>query len=972
MIMNNPRPVKLRQTPYSSRHPNDSQPSGSLHGIGIRLGTVSSRITYLQSLGQPSASSTSPYKRAPRASTEHDISKLRAWGGKRINCQVRTPTTSTHSNDSYQALELFEKHAYLSPAPIQSNHFPKKGIPSLHSLPSGVVLRNQSSPVSPKYPPRLDSGIPEHIFTDTSTPMTVNGTRSDHRNRDEYNHRPLTHTTSGEARTLDLKAITVELDNNWLQRVDNKICDGATSPVPSSQIPLNPTIRPSSARKTYTKSILQPRSNEISQPPTRELISREPPSEVLRLNPRKLKRALSGIENASYISTPPFSLSGALLDGGGGPRFARRARTEHDFVIRHHHHRRQHLAHHRSHYSSDECDGMSGCVSVHGFDFRSSLIDERISRSQSLDSNSQYRRQSYQSPIHSRPPSHHRHLRAAHHSRGHTTESSTSLFSSSSSSSINQSLDDALQAIECSGYPRTGHARHNSPMTNPGIVGVCQHCLHDCTCEACQSTHHNVRCCTHESHQPFVHHHTIGGRRVRRHGRSNRSNVSSSIPNTLRSEVGRLSYHYPDRQPRNSPQSPSGRQSRIDEWNKRQTTPSICIPSRNDYLSPSRRTSRRTSLCRGTLPEVINEVEAEDDCFREISDRCSTRPISRLQQNALVDIYAKDQRPKSANVTSRGIRPDYHSRRLRRRPVRDVVRFVERNGRLPRSHSGMSRSWCDSKLGEENTVDDCMLEADGTVKEHQLGDIVCLASVPGEVENRPFYGSRKYSRLGSRHNSYCSSVSIHNHPQYSPYVSRCGTPYGSRHSPCHDSRRLYNLSRSSTSASSSSSSSNYLSPILPTHCGSRHYSPRLRTPRGYPGRESYLDNSDNYSEHIHAGECRHSREYSCGQIRSQHTIKHRSPRESCGYESPFERRRRLNRSRRCSDLRDEVQNRRHRNSEHDCVWKRRFLKSNTPICGSGGMEDDLQAVTVILRFENREDVVINTDLKKGETADLDV
>jgi hypothetical protein len=63
--------------------------------------------------------------------------------------------------------------------------------------------------------------------------------------------------------------------------------------------------------------------------------------------------------------------------------------------------------------------------------------------------------------------------------------------------------------VECHGYPRTGHARHSSPISS-GVVGKCQHCLNDCQCEACQNTHHSVRCCVHEEHHPFAHlHHTL-------------------------------------------------------------------------------------------------------------------------------------------------------------------------------------------------------------------------------------------------------------------------------------------------------------------------------------------------------------------------------------------------------------------------------------------------------------------------------
>lgn len=63
--------------------------------------------------------------------------------------------------------------------------------------------------------------------------------------------------------------------------------------------------------------------------------------------------------------------------------------------------------------------------------------------------------------------------------------------------------------VECRGYPRTGHTRHDVSAVDAGIVGECQHCLDDCSCASCQNTDHSVRCCTHPDHQAMVHiHHT--------------------------------------------------------------------------------------------------------------------------------------------------------------------------------------------------------------------------------------------------------------------------------------------------------------------------------------------------------------------------------------------------------------------------------------------------------------------------------
>lgn len=63
--------------------------------------------------------------------------------------------------------------------------------------------------------------------------------------------------------------------------------------------------------------------------------------------------------------------------------------------------------------------------------------------------------------------------------------------------------------VECRGYPRTGHHRHDVSVAEAGTVGECQHCLDDCSCAACQKADHSVRCCTHPAHQALVHiHHT--------------------------------------------------------------------------------------------------------------------------------------------------------------------------------------------------------------------------------------------------------------------------------------------------------------------------------------------------------------------------------------------------------------------------------------------------------------------------------
>lgn len=72
----------------------------------------------------------------------------------------------------------------------------------------------------------------------------------------------------------------------------------------------------------------------------------------------------------------------------------------------------------------------------------------------------------------------------------------------------------SLQPVECRGYPRTGHSC-NSGTSSIWSTGVCQHCLDDCQCEACQDTDHIFRCCTHQDHNSMVHQHYQSSRKAK-------------------------------------------------------------------------------------------------------------------------------------------------------------------------------------------------------------------------------------------------------------------------------------------------------------------------------------------------------------------------------------------------------------------------------------------------------------------------
>ena len=136
--------------------------------------------------------------------------------------------------------------------------------------------------------------------------------------------------------------------------------------------------------------------------------------------------------------------------------------------------------------------------------------------------------------------------------------------------------------VECRGYPRTGHARHGSPTTS-GVVGECQHCLDDCQCAACQSTHHNVRCCVHEDHHAVIHHH-----HTPRKG-------STEEPNPL--ELSLSPTRSPDQTAAPPPQSPARTPSTVipSSAHSRTSTPLISRDSPSP-IAPLQLNSRKATL----------------------------------------------------------------------------------------------------------------------------------------------------------------------------------------------------------------------------------------------------------------------------------------------------------------------------------------------------------------------------------------
>jgi hypothetical protein len=66
--------------------------------------------------------------------------------------------------------------------------------------------------------------------------------------------------------------------------------------------------------------------------------------------------------------------------------------------------------------------------------------------------------------------------------------------------------------VECKGYPRVGHTRHDNDPFRVSMFSRCQSCLNGSPCSACQNANHGVRCSIHQGHRGIVHrHHTLQG-----------------------------------------------------------------------------------------------------------------------------------------------------------------------------------------------------------------------------------------------------------------------------------------------------------------------------------------------------------------------------------------------------------------------------------------------------------------------------
>ncbi|KAG9248090.1 hypothetical protein BJ878DRAFT_489832 [Calycina marina] len=537
----------------------------------------------------------------------------------------------------------------------------------------------------------------------------------------------------------------------------------------------------------------------------------------------------------------------------------------------------------------------------------------------------------------------------------------------------------------------------------------------------------------------MLHHHTIGISN-RRGGSNNspepcpdsgcRSRVRSeglSFPEQTLGEEGRHSSHTTGHSC-DDHRSHDDREFHVAQWKGGSHSPSIGIPSRHDCRSPYRhedRLERSISRRPADHDKVLDDHGSDDREINGEVDELQKLNVLSEVEDELVKLY-KRVRPKAPGMNLNrdeevhlenlyeGVRPisPYRPERVKsrsnpgrvksrsnrkkgRKRVKDVVRFVEQNGRLPRSQSGMSDLRNVFECGEHNLID-AEVAPDTKIRTHMLGDLECVAAIPGQVE-RPF--------RGAKHNAKANSE------QQEENLAQKGQ-------------------ESSSSSSAECSSTEDESPVLPTHCGSKHYSPRARMPAGYTpapgsqhhhapeisqprdqshqkssghsradrncsGCDSGYDRIDHQTDPQHGTPTQHHHGYQDGGYRhgldevdrhlgEQKIAYSRASRSSehyngddktARYDTYSRRERQSGHHQHDEDSRYYAEGRhsvhQQQTDNHECVWKRRFMKAKAPSTSSA-TEDDLQGITVILKFGNREDVVVNTDLRRGETVNFDV
>jgi hypothetical protein len=167
--------------------------------------------------------------------------------------------------------------------------------------------------------------------------------------------------------------------------------------------------------------------------------------------------------------------------------------TQEDFHHTPHHHRKHHRAVNLPSAASEamSCSSKITVQHIHAAPYQRRQPKERVPE----DTDIGYNADTSQADYAVKPPSQcHSQISGHNPPLTHFPDSPYSHFTCNSRPDSSDSpiaknhhiiKHDIPEYVECHGYPRTGHARHGSPIST-GVVGECQHCLDDCQCAACQ------------------------------------------------------------------------------------------------------------------------------------------------------------------------------------------------------------------------------------------------------------------------------------------------------------------------------------------------------------------------------------------------------------------------------------------------------------------------------------------------------
>ncbi|PVH85024.1 hypothetical protein DL98DRAFT_584080 [Cadophora sp. DSE1049] len=466
-------------------------------------------------------------------STDLDALKEIDWSGNHrplITQSSRFPSTAKKDNDGMYCHKIHPRRPKFidSEASIATTStIRRQNVRDLFDdygiqRPAGLASREVSQDMGePRYVSNTRTFC--HVCSWSNSRTSIKCMRCSHQFCTQCKEHPSQLPTTQEEETLDHAEISLK-HRQGIHKAMPKPMENRIEHDPVKQYRARPDPTPLQSRKGTRK----PSSPPIKFPDFYDLPNpqRSPrkmtPVQASRQEPRPVQ-GLSGRKTTTSVKDSPFLIADLKSPRQSLGLFPSGARGE-TYHTAHNHHK-YHFKHHRLvNYASTvpseslSCDIPICRATHHGHQpFRHASACQRKKPKQRVPEDTEngyiadtsrvddavYIQSRCKSPL-SRPDP--RLAQQSGPGYSHLTSSSGPDSCNSPVMKTDYSTHDVPEYVECRGYPRTGHARHGSPVSS-GVVGECQHCLDDCQCAACQNTHHSVRCCVHRDHQTIVHHH---------------------------------------------------------------------------------------------------------------------------------------------------------------------------------------------------------------------------------------------------------------------------------------------------------------------------------------------------------------------------------------------------------------------------------------------------------------------------------